>query len=148
MKPHLHSGKDAELAFDGYVVLVGVFDDLLRQGDVLFVGKVGTVDHDGGESVVDAVFAGFKAVAVIQVQDDRDVITEFSGILAGAAGHVAQQVDVRIVTSAFGNLQNDGALCRYACLDDRLQLLQVVEVIRGNGVSAFDRLGEHFLGIH
>ena len=59
------SGKNSELAFNGYIVGVGVLDDLLRQSDVFLIGKVRTVDHDGGESVVDTLFTCFKAVTVV-----------------------------------------------------------------------------------
>ena len=82
------------------------------------------------------------------MQDNGDVKTEFTSILTRAAGHVAQQVNVCVVTRAFGNLENNRTLCCHARLDNSLQLFHIIEVIRWDGVSAFDRLGEHLLGIY
>ena len=40
-----HAGQHAEFAFHGYVELMGVVDDLFREGHVLVVGQGRAVDH-------------------------------------------------------------------------------------------------------
>ena len=44
-------------------------------------------------------------------------------------------------------LQEDGRFGFDACPDDRLQLLEVVEVECRNGITAFDGIPEEFFGI-
>lgn len=43
------ASQNAEFAFDGHIVLVGVFDDFFRQCNVFFIRQVRTVDHHARE---------------------------------------------------------------------------------------------------
>ena len=67
----LDAGQSAQLSLYYYAMSVSIFYDLLGDGDILLKGLGGGVDHDGGETIVDTGFAGLKAVAVIQMQNDR-----------------------------------------------------------------------------
>ena len=73
---------------------------------------------------------------------------QFLGIFHGTLCHVAQQRSVSIVTCTLRHLQDDGALQVARCLDDSLELLHVVEVECGDGISTVDGTCEHFLGVH
>ena len=105
-------------------------------------------DHDGREAGVDAALARLVAVAVVEVEDDlRLLAAEFLGVLHGAFGHVAENRGVRVLARALGDLHDHGGLGLHRGLYDGLHLLHRVEVERGNGVAALDRLCEHFLGV-
>ena len=145
----LDAGENAELGLDRDVVGVSVLDDLLREGDVLLVRQRRTVDHDGREAGVNAALAGLEAVAVVEVKDDLRIrATELLGVFDRALSHVAEDRRVRILAGALRDLHDHGRLGLDRSLDDGLHLLHRVEVERGDGVTALDRLGEHFLGIN
>ena len=78
----LDAGEHAELAFDRDIVLLrmGEVDDLLGERDVLVVGQVRAVDHDRGEARLDAALAELEAVAVVEVEGDRDIEAELLGV--------------------------------------------------------------------
>ena len=83
-----HTGEHAEFSFDGHVVLVSVFNNLLGEGDVVFVRKSGTVDHHGRETVVDAVLAEFERVTVVEVEHDLRIgAAEFLGVFNSTLFH-------------------------------------------------------------
>jgi hypothetical protein len=52
---------------------MGVFDDFFGDLDVFGKGFVGGVNHDAGEAFIDALFAKFEGVAVVEVDGDGDV---------------------------------------------------------------------------
>ena len=142
------AGEDAELGLDRHVVLVRVVDDLLGELDVVLERKGAAVDHDRREAGVNAALASLVAVAVVEVEDDlRLLAAEFLGVLNRAFGHVAENRGVRVLARALGDLHDDGRLGLDRGLDDGLHLLHRVEVECGNGVTALDRLCEHFLGV-
>ena len=68
------AGQLAQLSFDDDAFIVGVFYDLLRQGDVFFEGVFGTVDHDRRETAIDASLADFKISTMVQMQGNGDVL--------------------------------------------------------------------------
>ena len=145
----LDAGQHAQLALYRHVELVGVLYDLLRQGDVLIVGKRRAVDHHRREAHVHAALAELERVAVVEVQHDLGLCpAQLLGVLHGTFGHVAQQGLVGIVARALRHLQDDGRLGLGGSLDDGLELLHVVEVECRYGVTALDGLGEHFAGVH
>ena len=144
----LHAGQYAQLTLDRHVVLVCVIHDLLRQSDVLVVGEVRTVDHHRREAHVDAALAEFERVAVVEVQDDGNVLAQLLGILDGALCHVTQQGLVGVFACACRNLQDHGRGSLHAGLDDGLHLLHVVEIECRDGITAFDGLCEHVARVH
>ena len=144
-----HTGQYAQFTFYGHAILVSVVNNLLRQGHVLLIRQVRTVDHDRREAHVHAGLAQFEAVAVVQVKHDfRMFASQFLGIFNGTFGHIAQQRLVGIVTGTFGNLQDNGALLLGRSLDDSLQLLHVVEVECRDGITALDGTRKHLFGVH
>ena len=98
-------GKAAQLGFHPYAVVVGVFHDPLGHGDVLFKGMVRTVDHHGGEAAVHAGLAQLEAVAVVQVQADRQ-----AGLSDGGLYQLDQIGMVSIGPSALGDLEDQGGV--------------------------------------
>ena len=139
----------SEFAFDGHIVLVGVFHDLLGQGDVV-VGRLGgAVDHDGGETELDAALAEFEGIAVVEVEGDRDHLAaaDFTGVFDSALREVAEQGLVGVVARALGDLQNHRGLLLGAGLDDGLKLLHVVEIERRDRIASLHRLGKHLSGV-
>ncbi len=144
----LDAGQNTELALDGDVELAGVFDDLPRQGDVLLEGVMRAVDHDRGEPRVDARLAQLEGVAVVEVQDDGDLRAHLPGHLHGAHRHVAQHRLVGVVAGALAHLDDDRRVRLGAGGHDRLELLEVVEVVGRNGVAAVDGFLKQFTAVH
>ncbi len=144
----LDAGQHAEFAFHRYVELVGVFDHLAGERHVLVVGEVAAVDHHRREAHVDARFAEFEGVAVVEVQADGDVAAQLLGILYGSLGHVAQDGLVGVFACAARNLKDDGRCGFDASLYDGLHLFHVVEVEGRNGIFARHGLFEHLSGIN
>ena len=133
----LDSGEHSKFSLDRNVILarMGVFADLLCQGNVLVVRQMGTVYHDAGEAVLDAVDAQLVGVAVVEVQNDGNLVAEFRSVLHGSASHVSEQVGVGILACSGAHLHYHRALGFDASLDYRLHLFHVVEVVRGNGIA-------------
>ena len=145
----LDTGQHAQLALDRDVVLVGILDDLAREGDILVIGQGRTVDHYRREAHVDAALAQLEAVAVVEMQDDLRLLpAQLLGILDGTLGHVAQQRLVGVVARTLRYLQNHGRLGLGRSHDDRLQLLHVVEIECRNRVTSVNGLLEHLFGVH
>ncbi len=74
--------------------------------------------------------------------------TEFLCIFHSAFCHIAEKGGVGIVACAFGNLKDNGGFLFSRSLDDGLELLHVVEVERGDSISASDGLLEHLAGVN
>ena len=127
---------------------VCVLYNLLREGDVLLVGQVRTVDHHRREAHVDAALAELERVTVVEVQYDGNILAQLLGILYSALSHVTQQRLVGILAGTRRNLQDYGRRALYASRDDGLHLLHVVKVEGGNGVTTLDGLGKHLARIH
>ena len=145
----LNACQYSELAFYGYVELVSVVNHLLREGNVLFVGKAGAVNHHRAEAHVDAALAGFERIAVVEVKHDFGVLAaKFLSIFHCTFCHVAEQSLVGVSACALGYLQDNGALLCRSGLDDGLQLFHVVEVEGGDSVAALDGACEHFARVH
>ena len=64
----LDAGQGAKFCLNHHALVMGILGDFLRQGDVLLEGLGRAVDHDGGESAVDAGFADLKICTVVQMQ--------------------------------------------------------------------------------
>ena len=136
----LDARQHAELAFDGHVVLVGVLDDFPGQFDVFVVGMGRAVDHDRGETGLDAGYAQFIGVAVVEVQRDGDVAAHFPGHFDRALAHVAQHGLVGVLARAARHLDDHRRLRLDAAGDDGLELFHVVEIVGRNGIAAGDCL--------
>ena len=141
--------ENAELGLYGNVILVCIVNNLLCEGDVLFVRKGGSINHDGAEAHIHAALAKLEAVAVVEMENDLGMLpAEFLGIFNSTFRHIAEKGLVGIVARTLGNLEDDRALGLCGGLDDGLELLHVVEVESGDGVTALDCLCEHLAGVH
>ena len=145
----LYACEDAEFGLDCHIVLVCIFNNLLGEGDVLFVRKGRCIDHHGTEAHIDATLAELETVAMIEMENDLGMLpAEFLCIFYRAFCHVAEEGLVGIVARTLGNLEDNRALGLSRGLDNGLELLHVVEVECGDGVTAFDSLCEHLAGVH
>ena len=145
----LDTGEHAEFSLDGHIELVRILDNLLGQGDVLLIRQGGGVDHDGREAHVHAALAELEAVAMVQVEADLGMLpTELLRIRDSTFRHVTEKGLVGILTGTAGNLEDHRGLGLGGRLDDGLELLHVVEIESGDGVTAGNGLLEHLTGVH
>ena len=144
-----HTGEHTQFSLYGDIKLMSIFHHLLGECDILLVWESGTVDHYRREAEVDTTLAGFETVAMVEVQSNlRMLATQFLGIFHGTLSHILQQGLVGIVSCAFRHLQDNGASQVARSLDDGLELLHVVEVESGDGITAIDGTSEHILRVH
>ena len=119
---------------------MSIFDNLTGQGDVLFIGLGRGIDHDGSETAVDAALAELEAVAVVQMQSDRDF-----GVFNHSSLNQLHQVGVvGIGAGALGYLQDDGSLQLACGFGNALNDFHVVDVERADSVTAVVSLLKHF----
>ena len=138
----LRAHEMAEFGFHGGVVFVGVFHDLAGDFRVLFKWFVARVNHDAGETFINALLAQIKRVAVIQMDSDGHV-----GQADGSLNELLEVNRVGVGARAFGNLKDERGFFLFAGLDDGLDEFHVVDVERAEGVFAFERLGEQVFGM-
>lgn len=138
-----------EFAFDCYVELVSIFNDLLGEGNVFFVWKTRAINHYAREAHVDAALAGLEAITVVEVEYDFGLFaTELFSIFYCTLCHIAKEGLVGIVAGTLADLKDDGALLGYGSFDDSLKLFHVVEVECGNCIAAINCTFEHLASIH
>ena len=138
-----------EFAFNSHVELVCIFNNLLGEGDVFFVRKVRTVNHNRRETAVNAVLAKFVAIAVVEVKHDLWFSpAKFLSVFNSSLSHVAKESCVSIVASALRYLKDNRRLGFRSSLDDSLKLLHVVEVESRNCITAFNSLSKHFASVY
>jgi len=143
-----HAGQYTQFTFHRHIVLVSVFHDFFGQGNVVFVRMMGTIDHHGRETHVDARFAQFKGITVVEVKGDlRFFHTQFLGVFHSSLSHVAQQGLVGVLTGTAGYLQDDRRLGFDGSLNDGLHLFHVVEVEGRYGILSVNGLLKHLLGV-
>src|SRR5664280_288051 len=123
----------ADLRFDCHAYLVGGFDDLTRDGDVLGIWQRRTVKHDGAESGTQSFDAAQEALAVIEVHDDGN------GILASVVtGNHAQFFESRKIRATLRDLEDDRRLHLIRGFDNSLGIFQVVDVERADRVVVLE----------
>ena len=137
----LHACQSAQLGLHHYAVVVGILHHLLGDLDVLLKGLGGGIDHHGGETAVHAGLAQLEAVAVVQVQADRQ-----AGLSDGGLYQLDQIGMVSIGPSTLGDLEDQGGVDLFGRLGDPLDDLHVVDIERADSVSAVIGLFEHFSG--
>ena len=135
-----HAGKSAEFGLDHNTVIMRILDHLTGEGDILFEGLGGSIDHNGGETAVDAALAQFKGITVIQVQGDRD----FGIQLDCGLDQLDQVCMVGVSAGTLGNLQNDGSFELAGSIGNSLNDFHVVDVEGADSVSAVIGFLKHF----
>ena len=85
---------------------------------------------------------------MVEVEADLGMLpAKLFCIFDSTFGHVAEKGLVGVVARTLGNLENHRGLRLRGGLNDGLELLHVVEVECGDGVTAFDGLREHLAGV-
>ncbi len=142
----LDPAEGSELAFDGDALRVGGLGDLAGDGDVvvvvgrrLAVGEERAVHHHAREAELDRHVAGLRLVAVVEVEDDRDL----GRALCRRHDQVAQVVRAGIGDRAARGLHDHGRARLDRRVDDSLQLLHVVHVESPDAVAALGSFVEH-----
>jgi len=127
-----HAAELAEFGFDGEALGVGAIHDAPGCGDVFFKGRMGGVDHDRAvEAGIDAVVAG-GFVTVVEMNG----VDGLGENLTGGANDRFDHALVRILTRAFGELDNEGSLALKTAAEEAHRLLDVVDVVCPDGVFA------------
>jgi len=80
---------------------------------------------------------------VVEVEGEVDLAVHALDQLPGPLGQVAEQDLVGVLPGPRADLEDEGRLGLDAAAHDGLELLEVVEVVRGNGVLALHGLLEH-----
>ena len=141
------AGQTAEFAFNNYAVVVSVLNNLTGELDVVFEGMMAAVDHNRGETAVDAAFAKLEGIAVIEVYADGKIKAGgFFRVDDGGFDELHKIGMLGILAGAGGNLKNQGSLLFDGGFGDALDDFHVVYVESADGVAAFIGLLEHFLG--
>jgi hypothetical protein len=132
--------EDAEFGLDHQALGVGGVHDALGDLDVLFERLVGGVDHDRAvDAALDAVHAG-RFVAVVQVDGEHGVGED----LVGRLEHDLEHPFMRVRTSALGDLDDEGGLAAHVPLEKAHALLEIVDVVRPDGILAVGVLEKLF----
>ena len=138
----LNAGQLAKLGLYPDTAGMGVFHNLLGNGDIFLVRQGGTVDHDGGEAAVDAVLAHLKGRTMVQMDADRN-----AGVLNQGSLDQLHDVDLAGIFSGAGrNLQNHRRLLFRGSTHNALNDFHIVDVKRTNGEFAFIGSFKHFFG--
>ena len=110
----LYASQGAELSLDNNAVSVSVLYNLLGLLNVLVERTGGAVDHNGGETAVDAGLAGLEVRAVVQVQSDRNIRALDNSSLY----HLNEVGVVCVSACALGYLQDYRSVLLLASLGD------------------------------
>ena len=135
----LNAGQCSQLGLDDNAVVMRVLDDLSGQSNVLFEGLRGGVDHNGSESAVDAGFAEFECIAVVEMQADRKTCLLYRGF-----DQFHEICVICICSGALGYLEYQRSVEFGGSLSDALDYLHVVNVESADRVSAVVGFCKHF----
>ena len=138
-----HAGQFAQFRFYDHAFAVGIIYHTFGQFNVFFKRILGTVDHNGSEAAVHAVFADFKISAVIQMQADGK-----TGVFYCRFHQLGQINMLGIFAGAGGNLQDQRSLFLYGGFHDTLDDLHVVNIERTNSIVPFIGFFEHFFCVN
>ena len=134
-----YAGQGAQLRFDHHAFVMGVLHDFFSQLDVLRKRLGGSVNHDGGESVVNAGLAGLKGISVVQMQHNGDL----GAFNDGGLYQFHQIGAVGIGPGALGYLEDYGSLFLAAGLGNALDNFHVVDVKGSDGIPSVIGFFEH-----
>ena len=133
------AGQLAEFAFDDDAVSVCVFNDFFREGDIVFERMFRAVNHDGSETAVDAVFAGFKVSAVVEVKGDGEIM-----IFQSCFYEMFQIRRFSVFAGTGRSLKDDRRVQFSSGLGNALDDFHVVDVECTDSIVAFIGFFKHF----
>ncbi len=133
------AGQLAEFAFDDDAVSVCIFNDFFREGDIVFERMFRAVDHDGSETAVDAVFAGFKVSAVVEVKGDGEIM-----IFQSCFYEMFQIRRFSVFAGTGRSLKDDRRVQFSSGLGNALDDFHVVDVECTDSIVAFIGFFKHF----
>ena len=136
----LYACQLAKLALYYYAVSMSVLYYLLGNSDVVLEGMMGTVNHNGSETAVDAGLAGLKICTMIQMQGNWQLRMNLKSSLY----QMYQILMVCILASTCGALQDYRSTQLSSSIGDTLYNLHVVYVECTDSVAALVCLLEHF----
>ena len=123
-------------------MLVSVLGDLAAEVDVFLERLMAGIDHDAGETLIDALLAQFEGIAMIQVDGDGDI-----GKADGGLDQLFQINRVGIAAGAFGNLEHYRGFFLFARFNNGLKQFHIVHIKRAERVFAFEGLGKQISGM-
>ena len=121
-----------ELGFDGSIIFMRVFNYFAGDFRIFFKRLMAGIDHDAGETFIDALLAEFEGIAMVQMDGDGDVRQADGGF-----DELLEIDGVRVLTRTLGYLKNQRSFFLFASLNDSLDELHVVDVEGAEGVLAF-----------
>ncbi|EJX07399.1 hypothetical protein EVA_04492 [gut metagenome] len=131
----------ADLCLDRQTPAVSQFHQFSGLCDVLIDGVVATVEHDAGETSLDAGFCTFVGT-MVQMQSHRDGDTQ---IVDHGANHGSNGLKTgHVLAGTLGNTENYGAVQLLSGEQDCFGPLQIVDVELPHGVVTVTGLVEHF----
>ena len=140
----LDTSQSSQLSLNNYAMCMCVLNNLLGQSNIVLEALRRSVDHDRCESAIDAALAELKAVAVIQMQSDRDLrILSYSSL-----NQLYQIGMVGISSCSLGNLQNNRRLQLAGCFCNTLNDFHVVYVESTDRITAIVGFLKHFSGCY
>ena len=116
---------------------VGDADDLLRNGDVVLEGQLGSVDHHGGKTGAQGFDDLLHALPVIQVQHHRGL-----HILGQRANCGGQALQLAVLDGCLTDCDDSGTVLLLHSLQNSLGDLHRVNIKGGNGDLLFLCIGE------
>ena len=138
----LDTSQSTKLCLYNYAVSMCILNNLFGYCDVVLERFGRSIDHNGSESAIDTGFTKLKAIAVIQMQSDRNI-----RILDNCCLYQFYKISVVSVSScALGYLKDNRALQLSSCLSDTLNDLHVVYVESTNCIAAMISFFKHFSG--
>ena len=137
----LNAREGSKLCLDDNAVVMRIFHDLTRDGDVLGERLAAHVDHDGSEAAVNAALAELKAVTVVKMQADRQ-----AGVRDCSLDKLDEIGVVGVAARALGNLKDQRSVAFLGGLRDALDDLHVIDVKCADGVTAVVGFLKHFFG--
>ena len=134
------AGKLSEFAFHNDTVCVSIFNNLLGEGNVVLKAVFGAVDHDRGETVVNAVLAELEAVAVVKMKSKID-----TGVLASSLSKSHKISRLCVLSCTGGNLKDDRRLFFGSRFGNALDDFHIVNVKSAYCIVVCICFFEHFL---
>ena len=128
-----------KLRLDHNAVCMCILGNALSKCHVFCVGEMRAVNHDGGETAIDARLADVKICAVVEVKCDGNIV-DFECCL----DEMDEVLMTGVLACTCGDLQNQRRLQLSGGIRNPLDNLHVVDVESTDGISAVVGFLKHF----